>query len=203
MLLETAHVIGLAELARQGELSPDLTRGRGEGREHEDELLAPLDSLVDIVRPSRSARYVYGIDPDADAAAVELLEDRRGDALVLARHGFAERVVCLAFSHDSKLLACGGGAPTQEGELKVVEVATGKEVWSERLSSTWSSVLASGDRLYVPDKQGATHVVKAAPKFEPLAKNPLGEGMYASLAASDGEIFVRTFKALWCISEKK
>jgi WD40 repeat protein len=40
--------------------------------------------------------------------------------------GFAERVVCLAFSHDGKLLAAGGGAPTQEGELKVLEVATGK-----------------------------------------------------------------------------
>jgi WD40 repeat protein len=40
--------------------------------------------------------------------------------------GFAERVGCLAFSHDSKLLACGGGAPTQEGELKIIDVATGK-----------------------------------------------------------------------------
>jgi WD40 repeat protein len=40
--------------------------------------------------------------------------------------GFAERVVCLAFARNSKLLACGGGAPTQEGELKIIDVATGK-----------------------------------------------------------------------------
>ncbi len=89
------------------------------------------------------------------------------------------------------------------GIMTCMEVTTGKEVWSERLGSTWSSVLVAGDRLYVPDKQGTTHVVKAGPKFEPLATNRLGEGMYASLAASDGDVFVRTFKALWCISERK
>jgi WD40 repeat protein len=42
--------------------------------------------------------------------------------------GFSERVGCLAFSHDGKLLAAGGGAPTQEGELKLLEVATGKVI---------------------------------------------------------------------------
>jgi hypothetical protein len=40
--------------------------------------------------------------------------------------GFSERVMCLAFSNDSKFLAAGGGAPTQEGELKIIDVATGK-----------------------------------------------------------------------------
>lgn len=36
--------------------------------------------------------------------------------------GFNERVTCLAFSPSGKLLACGGGAPTQDGELKLVDV---------------------------------------------------------------------------------
>lgn len=42
--------------------------------------------------------------------------------------GFAERVVTLAFSNNSKLLACGGGAPTQEGELKLIDAESGKVV---------------------------------------------------------------------------
>jgi WD40 repeat protein len=42
--------------------------------------------------------------------------------------GFADRVVALDFSPDGKLLATGGGAPAQEGEIKVFEVATGKLV---------------------------------------------------------------------------
>jgi WD40 repeat protein len=40
--------------------------------------------------------------------------------------GFAERVVCVAFSPDGKLLATGGGPPTESGEIKVFDVATGK-----------------------------------------------------------------------------
>lgn len=40
--------------------------------------------------------------------------------------GFAERVVCLAFSADGKLLATGGGPPTESGEIKIFDVASGK-----------------------------------------------------------------------------
>ena len=40
--------------------------------------------------------------------------------------GFSDRVVALAFSADSKLLATGGGAPTEDGEVKLFDPATGK-----------------------------------------------------------------------------
>ena len=40
--------------------------------------------------------------------------------------GFAERVDCLAFSADGKFLATGGGAPTESGEIKIFDLATGK-----------------------------------------------------------------------------
>jgi WD40 repeat protein len=42
--------------------------------------------------------------------------------------GFADRVVALAFSANSKLLATGGGPPTEDGEIKVFDAATGKLV---------------------------------------------------------------------------
>jgi WD40 repeat protein len=40
--------------------------------------------------------------------------------------GFAERVVALAFSAKGNLLACGGGAASEDGELKVFDAAAGK-----------------------------------------------------------------------------
>jgi WD40 repeat protein len=42
--------------------------------------------------------------------------------------GFADRVVALAFSSDSKLLATGGGAPAEDGEIKVFDATTGNVV---------------------------------------------------------------------------
>lgn len=41
---------------------------------------------------------------------------------------FADRVVTLAFSNNGKLLATGGGAPTEDGEIKIFDVATGKQM---------------------------------------------------------------------------
>jgi WD40 repeat protein len=40
--------------------------------------------------------------------------------------GFADRVACLAFSAKGDSLACGGGAPTEDGELKVFDPSSGK-----------------------------------------------------------------------------
>jgi len=42
--------------------------------------------------------------------------------------GFADRVVALSFSHDGKLLATGGGAPTADGEIKIFDAVSGKLV---------------------------------------------------------------------------
>jgi outer membrane protein assembly factor BamB len=90
------------------------------------------------------------------------------------------------------------------GTAQCFEAATGKEIWgAPRVAPTWSSMVAAGDRLYITAKNGDTHVLKAGPKFESLAKNRIGEDLYSSVAASDGELFIRTFKALWCISAKR
>lgn len=40
--------------------------------------------------------------------------------------GFADRVVAIAFSPDGKLIATAGGPPTEEGEVRIYEIASGK-----------------------------------------------------------------------------
>ncbi len=42
--------------------------------------------------------------------------------------GFAHNVMALAFTHDNKILATGGGAPTQEGEIRFFEVGTWRQI---------------------------------------------------------------------------
>jgi hypothetical protein len=46
-------------------------------------------------------------------------------------------------------------------------------------------------------------VFKAKPTFELVSVNPLGERSNSSIVPSNGELFIRTHKALWCIAEKK
>ncbi|MCE9564335.1 MAG: PQQ-like beta-propeller repeat protein [Planctomycetes bacterium] len=87
------------------------------------------------------------------------------------------------------------------------ELKTGKDLWdSEKLKGqTWGSMIHSDGRLYLLMKNGDTVVLAAKPKFEQLAYNTLGPGEQtnSSIAVSDGELFIRTFKNLYCISEKK
>ena len=44
---------------------------------------------------------------------------------------------------------------------------------------------------------------RAGKQFDLLATNSVAEPTNASLAASDGDLFLRTDKNLWCISAKK
>jgi outer membrane protein assembly factor BamB len=60
-------------------------------------------------------------------------------------------------------------------------------------------LLANG-KIYVPNQSGDVFVLRADTKFEVLATNSLREPTNASLAASDGDLFVRTDKSLWCFA---
>jgi outer membrane protein assembly factor BamB len=92
------------------------------------------------------------------------------------------------------------------GIVQCLDLKTGADAWEgKRLtgSSTWGSMVAAGDRLYVTTRDGDTFILAASPKFEQLAKNSLGEPVYASIAVSDGELFIRSYNNLWCIGDKK
>jgi len=95
------------------------------------------------------------------------------------------------------------------GVAECFELRTGKLVWEERLkgpgptSTCWSSMVASGDRLYVSNQGGDTFVLEASPTFKTVATNSLYEPIFSSVAVSDGNILLRTHKALWCIASSQ
>jgi len=94
------------------------------------------------------------------------------------------------------------------GVAECFQLQTGKLIWEERLKGpgakgdSWSSMVLADEKLYVVNQSGDTFVLKASPKFELLATNSLGETTISSLAVSDADIFIRTYKGLWCISER-
>jgi outer membrane protein assembly factor BamB len=89
-----------------------------------------------------------------------------------------------------------------EGFLDCIDPKTGKPSWHQRVGAFWGSVVLAAGRLYVTDQKGTTVVFKPNPeKFELVAKNELGEKSNSTPAVSDGHIFIRTFKNLYCIGE--
>jgi len=96
------------------------------------------------------------------------------------------------------------GVVTSTGIATCLEAKTGKVMWSERLGKhhSTSPVLAEG-RLYFLDDAGITHVLKAEPEFEVIARNGLGEECRASPAVSRGQIIIRGTKNLYCIGAGK
>lgn len=96
-----------------------------------------------------------------------------------------------------------------EGIATCMDLKTGATVWEERLKGSgsrggvWSSMLLAGDKIYLPNQAGDVFVLRAGPKFEVLATNSIGESTNASLAADNGELFLRTDKGLWCFAQAK
>jgi outer membrane protein assembly factor BamB len=96
----------------------------------------------------------------------------------------------------------------ENGTPRCYELTTGKDVWAVEKrpgsGATWGSMVHAAGRLYVLMRNGETLVFKASPKYELITINSLpGAQTNSSIAISNGEIFIRTFQHLWCISDKK
>lgn len=87
-----------------------------------------------------------------------------------------------------------------KGTASCLAARTGKRLWQKRLGRHHSaSPVSANGKLYFLDDDGVTFVLKAAPTFELVAKNPLGEPCRASPAISRGQILIRGLKNLYCI----
>jgi len=86
------------------------------------------------------------------------------------------------------------------GEVHCIEIATGKILWLQKMGQQYSSPVLANGLVYMPNDEGVITVIKPGPKFEYVAKNPIGEKMYASPAISNGKIYIRGFQHLFCIS---
>ncbi|UCG58600.1 MAG: PQQ-binding-like beta-propeller repeat protein [Phycisphaerales bacterium] len=91
---------------------------------------------------------------------------------------------------------------TEGGLAKCIEATTGEIVWQERLGGRYSAspVWADG-KIYLLSEQGSTTVIEAGPAFKLTTENEIGEKCCASLAVSQGRIFIRSEDNLYCIGK--
>ena len=99
---------------------------------------------------------------------------------------------------DGKLYVC-----TDRGEVACLDVATGNELWRERVEKNRNGFSASpilaGDKLYITREDGTTFVLDRGESYRVIATNPLDEFTVATPVFVDGKILLRTYDHLYCI----
>ena len=92
---------------------------------------------------------------------------------------------------------------SDSGVAHCFDAATGAIVWNERLGEHHASLVSAGGLVYFLNDNGVMNVVRPGRAFERVAQNELGEKTFASPAISQGQIFLRGDKHLFCIGTRK
>lgn len=88
------------------------------------------------------------------------------------------------------------------GVAHCFEAKSGKLIWKQRLGEEHASLVSAEGHVYFLNDKGTMNVVKVGTEFVRLAQNDIGEKCFASPAISDGRIFLRSEKHLWCIGSR-
>ncbi len=93
---------------------------------------------------------------------------------------------------------------SEKGIATCLDAPSGKVIWQERLGSAFSAspVFADG-HIYFLSESGQTTVINAGPQFTVIKRNNVDEHCQASIAVSQGQLFLRTQSHLYCIGAKK
>ena len=90
------------------------------------------------------------------------------------------------------------------GAITVIEAHTGKRVWQQRVDGIFSaSPVAADGKIYFVSETGEVVVLRSGRDPEVLARNDLGERLLASLAVSNGQLFIRSDGRLFCIGKPR
>ena len=88
------------------------------------------------------------------------------------------------------------------GIARCFDIHTGRQLWTERVKGQYkASPLAAEGRIYLLNTHGLCTVISAADRFDKLAENQIDDDTIASPAVSDGRIYLRGHKSLWCIGK--
>jgi outer membrane protein assembly factor BamB len=151
---------------------------------------------------------------DREKKIVVAMGGFNGMALAVRAGGEGEVTPTHRLWHHPKTKQRIGSGVIHDGHIYILNdpgiaecfaLESGKLVWQERLkgpaakSDNWSSMVLAQGKLFAINQGGDAFVLRASPKFQPIATNSLRETTIASMAPSDGQIFIRTYENLWCI----
>lgn len=90
-----------------------------------------------------------------------------------------------------------------DGHATCLDAINGNILWSKKLNGIYmtSCTLINGN-IYFSSTSGLTTIIAAENVFRKISENKLPEPIYASVAPTSNQIFVRTTEHLWCVAKK-
>jgi outer membrane protein assembly factor BamB len=96
---------------------------------------------------------------------------------------------------------------TDKGVLTCFNAKTGEQIYQQRINEQSlgfsASPVAANGHLYFASKDGEVYVIKAGPKYELLAINPMNEAMMATPAIADNMLIIRSRHHVFGIAEQR
>ena len=91
---------------------------------------------------------------------------------------------------------------TGNGDVACFNSAKGDTLWTHYfMDQFYASPIIADDLVYLLDRSGVMHIVKAKSEYQLVAESSLGERTDCTPAFSDKKIYIRGKKNLYCISK--
>ncbi|MGK0240599.1 MAG: outer membrane protein assembly factor BamB [Candidatus Pelagisphaera sp.] len=116
-------------------------------------------------------------------------------------NGVSEQRVGSGVIVGDRFYLCG-----RKGPLKCGDIKTGEILWIHDLGEqAWGAISHVQNRLYLTDQTGVTHIFKPGDRFDPIEQNTLAkeDRGNATIAFSDGQLFLRTHSHLYAIEDAR
>jgi len=194
-------------------------------------VLVEIDGKRQIISPASDWLYSYAPDTGIELWKVAYgqlgfsVTPRPvvGHGMIFLATGFGKGQILAIKYHDSQppeiVWRFNKGTPTMPSPLLVgnelyfvsdtgvftcLDALSGSEIYRERLGGNFSSSPWYADgRIYLSNREGITYVIKPGSSFEIIAENSLAEAIYATPAAVDHAIYLRTETQLYRIQENE
>lgn len=155
-----------------------------------------VDCLSGDVAPSLAANsnMVYAVTDYQKLAAIK---PGSGASIVWEDNMYTSDVSSPVANNSILVVATG------YGDVACYNAQAGDTLWTHYfMEQFYSSPVIAGGMIYLTDRNGTTHIVKAEDTFGFVSASPLGEPCDCTPAFSDKMIFIRARDNLYCIASE-
>jgi outer membrane protein assembly factor BamB len=159
------------------------------------EELWSVECLTGDVAPSVAVNSTMAFAV-TDYAKLAAIKPGAGASIVWEDNTFTPDVSSPVATDDYLFVSTGNGDVACYNSVK------GDTLWTHYFQDQfYASPIICDNMLYLLDRSGVMHIVKAGPQFQLVAEAPLGEGADCTPAFSDKNIYIRGKNNLYCISK--